>query len=145
MDVLAIDLGLRTGFAAFEGRRLVAYRSTHFANRASLKKAVWDVLGEFGPPRHVVAEGDAQLAEVWRKAAVKRGISFELVDAETWRQDVLLPRQRRSGLCAKDAAMGLAREIIDAGTAPAPVGEMTSDVAEAILIGHWASQRAQSA
>lgn len=141
MRVLAIDLGLRTGFALFGSDGLLhSYRSTHFQSRAAMKRAAWDVIAEF-EPTSVVAEGDANLASVWRKVAEKQGAEFELVVAETWREEILHPRQRRDGATAKAAAMELALDIIDAGSAPAPTGELTTDVAEAILIGQWAVDR----
>ena len=143
--ILAIDLGLKCGFAVFDdGGALLAYRSTRFPSAATIKKAGWKVLMRWPNLRLLVVEGDPELAAIWRKLAAKRGIACEGVSPETWRAALLKPSERRDGGSAKKAAARIAREIIAASDAPAPKGRMTSDVCEAILIGRWASTRARS-
>ena len=139
--LLAIDLGLRCGFAVFEvDGELLAYRSTHFANRKALKDSVWGILKEIDDLAHVVVEGDKALAEIWRKVAEKQGMSFQIVPPEVWRADMLTTNQRADAKTAKETADRLALEIIEKSeAAPAPKGELTNDVCEAILIGAWAS------
>lgn len=138
--LLAIDLGLRAGFAVFDDcGELVSYRSTHFPSYAAMKKAAWGVLRGVDGLAHVVVEGDKNLAALWRKPAEKQGLLFESVTPETGREVLLLPRQRRDSATAKRAADELAARLIANSPAPAPTGTLTSDVAEAILIGAWAA------
>ncbi len=141
--LLAIDLGLRCGFAVFEvDGELLSYRSTHFPNRKALKDAAWGILKDIPNLVHVIVEGDKNLAEIWRKAAEKQGMSFEIVPPEVWRADMLTKNQRGDAQTAKANADRIALEIIEeSDTAPAPKVELTNDVCEAILIGAWASSR----
>ena len=137
--LLAIDLGLKTGFAVYGPcGQLRSYRSTRFPNHAAIKRAAWRVLCEIEDLTLVVMEGDARIADVWRKVARKRGAAVVMVAPHTWREVLLAPRERRSGVAAKRAADRIARELIAQSPAPLPTGRLTSDVAEAVLIGRWA-------
>lgn len=137
MSVLAIDLGLRTGFAYFVDGELQSYRSTHFPNKATLKNSVWNLLKEYDGLESVVVEGDAALATIWEKVATKQGVFFARVAPETWRADVLTPNEASSSKTAKRAADEHARKLIAESEAPNPTGDLMSDVAEAIMIGWW--------
>src|SRR5690242_126680 len=100
--LLAIDLGLRCGWAAFAGEgRLVAYGSRHFANRATLRRAVPQILREYPELALLVVEGGGELFVPWEKEAARRGIALKQVMGEDWRKALLLPYQRRSGADAK--------------------------------------------
>lgn len=135
--LLAVDLGLRAGLAWYgDDGRLVAYRSTHFASMTTLKRGILRVLDERGPPAVVVVEGDRHMAELWAKAAAKRGARALVVRPETWRARVLLPRDTRNGADAKEAALAAARAVIEWSGAPRPTS-LNDDVAEAILMGLW--------
>ncbi len=137
--LLAIDLGLRFGWAAFAADgRLVAYGSRHFGTRATLRKAVPQILGEYPELTLLVVEGGGDLFGPWEKEAARRGIPLKQVMGEDWRKTLLLPYQRRSGKDAKAAADGLAREVIDRSGAKRPTS-LRHDAAEAILVGAWAS------
>lgn len=137
--LLAIDLGLKTGFAVFgHDGELISYRSTRFPSAAAMKKASWGLLREVEHLAHLVVEGDKALATIWRNVASKQAVAFEIVRPETWREGILHPRERRSSVAAKKAAFELADKVIRASEAPAPTGDLTSDVAEAVLIGLWA-------
>jgi hypothetical protein len=135
--LLAIDLGLRCGFALY-GRdgRLMQYRSTNFGSLGRLKGAVWGILKDAGPPTYLVMEGDRNLADIWTRSANKLGVEAIMVKPETWRRELLLPRQQRSGHDAKAAADELARSIIEACGASRPTS-LRHDAAEAIVIGLW--------
>jgi hypothetical protein len=137
--LLAIDLGLRCGWAAFatEGR-LVAYGSRHFANRATLRKAVSQILRQYPELALLVVEGGGDLFVPWEKEAARRGVALKQVMGEDWRQALLLPTQRRSGADAKAAADGLARDVIARSGAKRPTS-LRHDAAEAILVGAWAA------
>ncbi len=136
-SLMAVDLGLRSGIAHF-GRdgHLLAYRSTNFGSRGRLKKAVYALIRDAGPPRYLILEGSRDLASIWRRAAEKQGATVLDVSPETWRRDLLLARDRRTGVQAKEAADELAREIIEASGATAPTS-LRHDAAEAIAIGWW--------
>ena len=136
--LLAVDLGLLTGLALYGGDgRLCWYRSHNLGNTARLKRAVPSLLrGDGAPPTHLVLEGSGQLAEIWARAAEKRGLEVRLISAETWRRRLLYQRQQRSGKEAKRNADDLARRVIRWSDAPAPTS-LRHDAAEAILAGLW--------
>lgn len=136
--LLAIDCGLKTGFACFSGSGILQwYRSQNFGSRSRLKKAAWRILRDvFDNGGHLVIEGGGSLAEIWIREAKKMGIPVTLICAEQWRKDLLFPRQQRNGKQAKQVADELAREIIVKSTASKPTS-LRHDAAEAILIGWW--------
>lgn len=119
---------------------LLRYRSTNFGSRRRLKKAVYRLIRDAGPPRYVVMEGSRDLANIWEKAAEKQGAETMVVAAEDWRPALLVPHQRRTGADAKQAADSLARDIIDKTGADRPTS-LRHDAAEAILIGWWGLQQ----
>lgn len=136
--MLAVDLGLRTGFAWF-GRRgqVLAYRSQHFGTRSALRGGAREVLREREGTAVAVLEGDRTLARIWAREAERSGIVPIEVRPETWRERLLHRRERRSGARAKQAAGELAEQIIHWGDAPAINGELRHDTAEALCIGLW--------
>ena len=137
-NILAVDLGLRSGIALFTATgELLRYRSTNFGSRRRLKKAIYGLIRDAGPPSRLVLEGSRDLAAIWEKAAKKQGVEVVCVAPETWRQQLLVPRQRRTGADAKQAALELAREIIEECGGHSPTS-LRHDAAEAILIGYWA-------
>ena len=140
MRLIAIDLGLKSGVAIYEPNGLVAYRATRFPSKRAIKRAAWSVLYGVDGLQHVFVEGDRGLAAHWRRAAEQQGLSFQSVAPERWRAALLLPRERRSAIDAKRSARRHALTLIREGDAPLPKGTLTSDVAEAILIGHWAAR-----
>lgn len=133
--LLAIDLGLRCGFAVYDdGGRLLSFRSTHFGSRTTLKAAIPSILASVDGLACVYAEGDANLARLWERETTRRGARFVLVPAETWRASLLLERERRSGSVAKESADTLARKVIERVGVSRPTS-LRHDAAEAILIG----------
>ena len=138
--LLAVDLGLRAGLALF-GRdgRLLRHGSSHFPNRTAVRAAAPGVLLGAGELRWLYAEGPADLARPWVRAARWRGAQARLVTAEDWRPDLLLPREQRSGQLAKVHAERLAREVIRWSGLPGP-STLRHDAAEAILMGLWATR-----
>lgn len=136
--LLAVDLGLRTGLALFDGEgRLLWARSHHFPDITRLKSAVWELLRE-ARATELVAEGDTHLGRIWALAAEKQGAAVEIVQAQTWRRVMLLPREQRSGAEAKRRALLRAAEVVR--RAGLPVRTMRDDTAEAILLGVWRLQ-----
>ena len=134
--LLAVDLGLRTGLAIYgPDGRLVSYRSKHFAKTAELRRGVGTILRDTPPLAWIWLEGGGDLATVWEKQAMHRGIDFRQLQAHDWRPTLMLPRQQRNGEIAKREADGLARRVIEWSGIGRPKGELRHDTAEAILIG----------
>jgi len=142
--LLAIDLGLRCGWAAFtESGRLLGYGSRHFGNREALRKAIPQILSQYPTLARLVVEGGGDLYIPWRKEALHRGLRVQQVMGEVWRETILMPSQRRTGADAKAAADRVAREVIERSGARRPTS-LRHDAAEAILVGVWASRQPSS-
>lgn len=140
-QLLAIDLGLKTGLAVFgDDGRVRRYRSQNYGTVGRLKRAAW---GEIVGVEELVAlavEGDMALARVWAKVATKRGAEVFAIQAATWRRELLPDKDRRSGASAKAAAEVLARDVVERSGLPRPTA-MRHDAAEAICIGVWACRQ----
>ena len=135
--LLAVDLGLRTGLALYNNQgRLVSYRSQHFGTVESLRRRVRTLLDEYPDLNYLVLEGGGQLARYWEYEARRRRIAVRRISAETWRQQMLYPREQRDGQQAKRYADQLARKIIDWSETAKPTS-LRHDAAEAILVGLW--------
>ena len=136
-QLLAVDLGLRTGFAILDGSgRLLSYQSRNFGTRSRLKKAIYSVLSEAPDITVVVIEGGGDLALPWISEIERRGLRVIQINAERWRSALLLSRHQRHGSDAKRNADVLARKIIDWSGAKRPTS-LRHDAAEAICIGFW--------
>lgn len=137
--LLAVDAGLRAGLAVYErSGRLVEYRSTNFGSVSRLKRGVYGVVSGIEGLEHIVVEGGGGgFAEPWLKEAERRHWTSRAVDAGVWREVLLLPRDRRSGVSAKEQADTVARRVIEWSGARRPTS-LRHDAAEAILIGLWA-------
>ncbi len=138
--LLAVDLGLRCGWAAFdEAGRLLGYGSRHYGNRSALRKAIPQILAAYPHLARLVVEGGGALYVPWEREATRRSIAVRQVASEEWRKALLKPSERGSGVDAKAAADGLAREVIERSGAKRPTS-LRHDAAEAILVGVWASR-----
>jgi hypothetical protein len=136
--LLAVDLGLRTGFAVYaRDGALVSYGSRHFTNRSRLRAGATALLREVGDVEILVVEGDRTLAAVWSSRAARLGAETLEVTPEQWRTALLHPRERRDTRRAKQAADTLARTAIAELSTRAPTS-LRHDAAEAVLIGLWA-------
>lgn len=135
--LLAVDLGLRTGFALYgEDGRLCWYRSQHFGSKSRLRRAAHNMLCELPDLSWLIVEGGGVLIDAWQKEADRQDIAVRQISAEEWRAALLYPREQRSGSRAKQSADELARRVIDWSNAPRPTS-LRHDAAEAILIGLW--------
>jgi hypothetical protein len=135
--LLAVDTGLKLGLALYgDDGRLRLYRSQHLGSIASLRRAVRGVLAERPDLGWLVLEGGGTPADVWEREAERRGIAVRRVAAETWREQLLYPREHSDGRRAKRTADGLARRVIEWSGARRPTA-LRHDAAEAILIGLW--------
>lgn len=136
-SLLAIDLGIRAGLALYGADgRLAWYRSRNFGSAARLRAAVPQILDEIDDLASIVIEGGGPLALIWSRHAARRSINLLRIGAEQWRQDLLYPRQQRTGPQAKHSADSLARRVIEWSGAARPTS-LRHDAAEAILIGLW--------
>ena len=136
-ELLAVDVGMKAGLAWFdENGTLIRARSTRFANRAMLKRALPAIWTEINGIRQVVLEGQGDIADVFRKAAERASLPVQQFSAEEWRKDMLLERERRSGKQAKAVAETLAMRIARECGNP-PKCAYDDDAAEAVLFGLW--------
>lgn len=135
--MLAVDVGVRTGLALYgDDGRLRWYRSHNMGSATRLRRALPSLVGAGTGVTHVVAEGGGPLGQLWQRACQREGVAFTAVAAETWRADLLYPREQRSGVEAKRTADALARRVIEWSGAPRATS-LRHDAAEAILIGIW--------
>lgn len=138
--LLAIDLGLRCGMALYgDDGRLRSYRSVHYESIAQLKRAAARILSDVQGLAWIVTEGDYTLAAIWERAAMKQGVRVQRVSAESWRQALLLQRERSNATEARRHAAQLARRVIEQCQAPRATTQRI-DAAEAICVGLWAVQ-----
>jgi hypothetical protein len=137
--LLAVDAGVRTGLALLDREgHLMWCRSHNLGSTARLKKAAARVLFELPQLEFLVVEGGGQTAGIWAHAAAKRNLPCRIVQAQDWREQFLLPRQRVSGQKAKAAACALVSTILrrEGWSSPTTPGH---DAAEAALVGLWAA------
>jgi hypothetical protein len=136
-SLLAVDLGLRTGLAFYgPDARLAWYRSQHYGNRASLRRAVHGLFDAEPDLAHLVLEGGGPIAEIWVREAERRGIPVRRISAENWRGQFFNSKDQRGRDRAKLSADGLARKVIGWSGLARPTS-LRHDAAEAILIGLW--------
>ena len=140
--LLAIDAGITCGFAFFclESHQLVRYRSHNYGNLVRLRRAAAAFLADEPSVRAIILEGGGAIADVWVKPARHRTIPIQLITAEQWRADALLPRDQRRGYIAKKAAITSARQQIN-DHATKRTKALRDDTAEAIMVGEWALER----
>lgn len=135
--LLAVDLGLRTGFALYgDHGRLLVYRSQNYGSLPRLRRGAAAVLHETPDLAFLLLEGGGAVAQVWAAEAARRNVPIRVIGAEAWRERLLYAREQRSGAKAKETADGLARRIIGWSGAAKPTS-LRHDAAEAILIGFW--------
>lgn len=90
MNLLAVDLGVRTGLACWTSEgRLVWYRSQNYGSKNRLGKAVFAILRSVELPSLLVIEGGGRLAVPWTNAAERMGWGIEPLHAEEWRRHLI--------------------------------------------------------
>ena len=135
--LLAVDLGVRAGFACWgDDGRLRWYRSQNFGAAARMRRAVPALLSDPPDLARLVVEGGGPLVAPWAGEGQRRGLAVQVVAAETWRPLFLLPREHGSGGQMKTVADRLARRVIAWADGPRPTS-LRHDAAEAILVGLW--------
>jgi len=139
--LLAIDAGVKTGLALYgKPDKLIWYRSHNMGSVSSLRKAATHLLHSIEGLMVIVIEGGGPVAEAWKKEAIQTGLEIISTDAGVWRKELLFPREYRDSLTAKQAAIGLAKKIIDKSDAPS-ANFPTHDAAEAVMIGLWGCKK----
>jgi hypothetical protein len=134
---LAVDLGLRAGLAVYgEDGRLQSCRSIHFGTVGRMKRTLVQVVNQVDGLSVACLEGDRHLADLWARAAERRGARVLRAAAESWRAIVLFPREARDGVTAKGSAVPLARRVV-AWSGLSQPRTMVDDTAEAVLLGLW--------
>jgi hypothetical protein len=135
--LLAVDLGVRAGFACWgDDGRLRWYRSHNFGAAARMRRAVPGLLGDPPDLARVVIEGGGPLVGPWEAEGARRGLHVQVVSAEVWRPVFLLPREHGSGPQMKAVADRVARRVIAWADGPRPTS-LRHDAAEAVLVGLW--------
>ncbi|MBX3372795.1 MAG: hypothetical protein KF817_03095 [Phycisphaeraceae bacterium] len=132
--LLAIDLGLRSGFAVYSSDgRLRRYGSKHYGSRTTLRRGA-QAMVRILAPSHAVLEGGGEIAQVWLGVLTRAGVDATVISAHEWRAD-LLPRSEGEP-DPKKPALAEAVRIVGADGARGP-RTFRHDAAEAILIGLW--------
>lgn len=136
--LLAIDLGIKTGFALYNNKiELEWHRSQNFGNKNRLQRAVANILNQHSPLDYIVVEGGGSLFKIWEKEASKLHINCLQLHAYKWRNEILYGREQRTGIKAKEHSLHLAKQVIDYYGKHKPTS-LNDDAAEAILTGFWA-------
>jgi len=135
--LLAVDLGVKTGFAMYSSQpKLLWYHSQNYGNKFRLKKAIPGILYQDDRIDYVVMEGGGSLQKIWDAALEKMNIEVMHIMAEAWRNELLLDREQRKGKMAKGKALMYAIKIIDQ-LSEKKTSSLNHNAAEAIMIGLW--------
>ena len=137
--LLAVDLGLRTGTAVFDGNGTVlAVETWRFHDPESLDLGLTEILTTHNIT-HVVIEGeDRKLFYIWRRAIAKfEGVQLARVVADDWRRMLLSKKEMRDARKAKSAAGLIAKQVLKHNEELRDK-KLSSDAAEALLVGRYA-------
>lgn len=137
--LLAVDLGVKTGFSVFNSEgQLVWYQSRNFGNRKRLKDSIPELISRFDPLTYLYLEGGGQMGEIWIKSTQYSGLEVVMFHAEEWRKDLFYQREITNTRELKIRARQYSEKVIKAiGTQK--FLKPDADAAEAILIGLWAA------
>jgi hypothetical protein len=136
-SLLAVDLGVRTGLAAWGADgRLRWYRSQNFGDAARLRRAIPGLLATEPDLAWLVIEGGGPLVGAWVREGERRRLTVRVTSAEEWRALFLLPREHGPTAQVKAVADRLARRVIAWADGPRPTS-LRHDAAEAVLVGLW--------
>lgn len=140
--LLAIDLGVKTGWASYsQSGKLLDYGSHNYGNASRLKKAVYPLLTNFDGLHYLVIEGGGKLTKYWVKVARQLDIEVTQTHAHAWRKDLFRQKNMTNTKHMKQHAEEKAREIIEDAGLSQPK-RLKHDAAEAIMIGYWACLQA---
>lgn len=120
--LLAVDMGLRSGFALYNSSGLLIDFTNHrFLSLPTLKESILEVLNSIYVTHHLtnfVLEGDAVYGELWRMALEEfshkknETVDVLFVSPSEWRERLLTLKERKSGQDAKTAARQICRQIM---------------------------------
>lgn len=136
--LLAVDLGVRTGFALYNNKgEILRYHSRNFGSAQRLKNAIFQILQSSGNLKFLYLEGGGKLEKYWLKAAEKRGVETIQLHADEWRR-MLYPDAKQDARTkqSKQLAAKKAGELLRSQSLPVPT-IWNDDVAEALLIGWY--------
>lgn len=135
--LLALDLGLRFGWACYQqDSRLVAYGSHHCGQANKLNSVAYQSIIRLPKGSALIVEGGGDLLKYWTKYALKYDIDLFNIHAERWRTDCLPARCLNDGKRAKKEAINLSQSLI-LSRAGRGATSLRHDTAEACLIGWW--------
>ena len=136
--LLAIDLGVRTGWACYTDKgQLYDFGSHNYGSAGRLKKAVYPFLMSFDNLEYLVIEGGGKLIKYWKNAAIQHGIIVMQTHAHVWRKELFLRKKITHSNQMKKHAGNEARAIIEQSELSQPKN-LRHDASEAILTGYWA-------
>jgi len=137
MDLLAVDLGVKTGLAFWTSEgHLKWYRSQNYGSKERLGRAVFQVLHSVEQPAMLVLEGGGRLADLWADIAQRTGWPTEVLHAEEWRSHLINQSELNSATSLKDISVYYAKRAAVWGRHPV-AGKLNHNTAEAILAGLW--------
>ena len=156
--LLAVDLGLKTGFTVFNDQgNLLHYENVEYDSAEGLREGALQLMAkweeEFSSDdgvaqiTHVAIEGaDVALRQIWREICHdvegrRAPPSVLLVRPEEWRADLLNAKERSSGSTSKEAARLIARQIVADCSGKIHKGKFQTDVAESVLVGYHVCRR----
>ncbi len=136
--LLAVDLGVKTGYALYSNQgEFIRYHSQNFGNAQRLKKGVYGILKSCENLQYLYLEGGGKLEKFWIKEAKKLGVKVIQLHAHDWRNEIYpAAKHQDKSKQTKIFAEKKALEILSKQDAPTP-SSLTHDVAEAILIGYF--------
>jgi len=135
--LLAIDLGVRTGWASYnDSGFLSGFGSHNYGSAGRLKKAVYPFLKQFKNLEFLIIEGGGKLSKYWEYVATQNSIEVIQTHAHVWRKELFLQKNITYSYKMKKHAERTAREIIEKSNLSQPK-DLKHDAAEAILIGFW--------
>jgi|LZCG01.1.fsa_nt_gb hypothetical protein len=139
--LLAIDLGVKTGYACYRDDGMLVWAQSHnYGNARRLKNGVYGIFQQCENLTQIVIEGGGHLEKHWIKLADKKHISVRRIHAHEWREPLFPGYRKRSSKQWKSDAIKTARAVLELAAISAPK-TMMHDQAEAILIGLWACKQ----
>ncbi|CAJ1950814.1 unnamed protein product [Cylindrotheca closterium] len=154
--LLAVDLGLKTGFALFNKQGQLLRYEQHLFHKDKLDEEIktivdgWEsdmqaieAIGSEEPltvTKIAVEGGDIAILNAWESAT--KDVSITRISPEEWRFHLLSEKERTSGATSKAAARLIARQVVsDFGIMGNHQGKFKTDVAEAVVLGFYVCKK----
>ena len=138
MNLLAIDLGVKTGLACWdvEQRKLLWCRSHNYGSKKQVAKAAPGVLLSAGDAGILVLEGGGDIALIWKQAGNRWGWDTRILHAEEWRKNLFYESEWQYTSDLKNLAINYAHKAALWGGMKV-AGRLNHNAAEALLAGLW--------